>query len=127
MEENYSREEIRQIAKYQSLVCWLFFSSLILLFSSALLIGAFPRNLVAIARLVLFVFFLVYYYKLGKALKLPRFFLYIIGFFIPLVNLLVILTLLGRATKILKAQQIRVGLMGANQKDLKKYLGEMPS
>ncbi len=59
-------------------------------------------------------------YKLAKALQLSTVasVLYLIAMFIPLVSLICLLILNGRATRALKEAGIRVGLMGAKPSTL---------
>lgn len=57
-------------------------------------------------------------YNMGKTLKLPNTWLWVIGTMIPLVGLIVLLIMNSKATSTLQSAGVRVGLMGANMKDL---------
>ena len=59
-------------------------------------------------------------YKLATAVRSSAAWVYIILAFIPLVNLIALLILNGKATKTLKANGIKVGLMGARMADFDK-------
>jgi hypothetical protein len=107
----YSKKDLLEIAKHQKIICWLF---LIILIGLIFPVISLVAHLIAI--------FFVYY--LTKALKLPRPWLYAIGIFVPLVSLIVLLTVIRKATKALRLNNIRVGIMGANKKDLDKLLTE---
>lgn len=130
----YSAEELKKIAKYQSLVCWfLLFSILLNIFVFFIRIvgevdpGTQPLEAVLMAiitycqlftRIAVLIAMVVWYYKLAKSLKGKAPFLVIPLLFLPLINLLVVAHLVGKATRVLRAHNIRVGLMGARKEDL---------
>ncbi len=57
---------------------------------------------------------IVFVYHLAKGLKEKRPLLYVIGMLLRLVNLIILLVLISKATKTLKANGFKVGLMGAD-------------
>jgi hypothetical protein len=64
--------------------------------------------------------FCVYY--LARALKIDHPGLYVLGVFIPIVSIFVLLRVIQKATKVLRAQNIKVGIMGASKIELDRYL-----
>jgi hypothetical protein len=66
------------------------------------------------------IIYLVFVYLLAKALKL-RAWLWTVFMFLPLVNLVVLLWLNGKAVYVLRSQGIAVGLTGAKRAALKKF------
>jgi len=59
-------------------------------------------------------------YKLAGAVRSSTAWIYIILAFIPLIGLLALLHINGKATKILQANGIKVSLMGARMTDIEK-------
>jgi hypothetical protein len=57
-------------------------------------------------------------YRMGKALNLPNTWLWVVGTMIPLVGLIVLLIMNGKATEKLRKAGIPVGLMGAKMSAL---------
>lgn len=108
----YNKTGIKDIAKFQKLICWLFLIMIIGLIFPIITLGA---NIVAI--------FCVYY--LARALKVNHPGLYVLGVFIPIVSLFVLLNVIQKSTKVLRSQNIKVGVMGANKKDLNKFLNSI--
>lgn len=58
-------------------------------------------------------------YSLGTSLRMSLVWLYCIGLFIPIVGLLILLVISGKASKVLKAAGVRIGLMGGNADDIR--------
>jgi len=104
----YEKEDIKNIANNQKIICWLFLFMILGIVIPIFLIA----NLVAI--------FYVYY--LARSLKLVRPWAYVIGAFIPLVSLVVLWSLISRSTKILQANNIGVGLMGYKKAELMTFM-----
>ena len=112
----YSNVEILYIAKQQKAVLWLIPISIL-----AYLVGfAIGPHMVPVFVLALGVISLIFIYQLALALKEPAPWVYAILALIPCISLISMLILNGRATSALKAQGIRVGLMGARREDLDK-------
>jgi len=108
-EISYDKGDITNIAKFQKIIRWLFLVMIIGLIFPIITLGA---NIVAI--------FYVYY--LARALKVNRPGLYVLGVFIPIVSLFVLLSVIQKATKVLRVHNIKVGVMGANKGDVKQFL-----
>jgi len=103
----YTNAEVVAIAKKQKAIIWLILASLAAF--------VFPPAWIVIAVVqILFVFQLV------KALKLSAAWVWCIGMIIPLVSLLLLLVLNGKATTAIKGKGVRVGLMGADKAQLEK-------
>ncbi|MBF0252210.1 MAG: hypothetical protein HQL29_00185 [Candidatus Omnitrophica bacterium] len=119
IEQIYEKEDIKNIAKYQKLICWLFLFIIIGYLSSLIpAVGIVLLPLSIIAGIV--VIFIVY--RLAKALKIKNAWLYAIGMLVPLVKLIVLITVIRDATKVLTAKNIKVGIMGCRKADLAHYL-----
>ena len=112
----YSNVEILYIAKQQKAVLWLIPISIL-----AYLVGfTIGPQIVPVFVLALGVISLIFIYQLALAIKEPAPWVYAILALIPCISLISMLILNGRATSALKAQGIRVGLMGARKEDLDK-------
>jgi predicted neutral ceramidase superfamily lipid hydrolase len=109
-QQKFSNDAIASIAKFQSLICWLIVVTL--------LAYIFLPILTIVTTLVSV--YLVY--SLAKSLGEVRPWVYIIAMFLPLVSLISLVILIQKSTKVLKANNIRVGVMGANKDDLDKFL-----
>jgi uncharacterized membrane protein YeaQ/YmgE (transglycosylase-associated protein family) len=116
----YSDTELLEIARKQKHILRLIGACIIL--TLVPLISAPVAELIA---LVLFPAFLligligaVLIYQLANALKDPTAWLYVLLSFIPYVNCAVLLLLNMRATAVLKANSIDVGLLGAPDHEL---------
>lgn len=114
--ENYTRQNIIDIAKNQKITLWLFLGGMVVSFATPFTSKIF-WYLVGIVMLY-------FIYKLVIALKLKHFWLYIIGMCIPIISLFVLVYLLIRSTNVLKAHSIKVGIMGYKKKSLDEYLGQ---
>ena len=118
---DHSNVEILEIAKQQKTILW--FIPISILGGSILagLLGAtIDPEMVLVVVLALGVISLIFIYQLALALKEPAPWVYAILAMIPCISTIAILILNGRATSALKAQGIRVGLMGARREDLDK-------
>ena len=112
----YSNVEILYIAKQQEAVLCLIPISIL-----AYLVGfTIGPQIVPVFVLALGVISLIFIYQLALAIKEPAPWVYAILALIPCISLISMLILNGRATSALKAQGIRVGLMGARKEDLDK-------
>jgi hypothetical protein len=103
----YNDLETLDVAKHQKNVLWVLVLTLLTFW-------------MPFVSIVTGIFGVVFIYRLAKALKSSLAWLYIVLSFIPFVNLIAVIVLNSRATNVLKAHGIRVGLMGANQEDLSK-------
>lgn len=102
-----NNSEILEVAKYQKNILWLIIVNLL----------TFWMVFVSILTGIIGIIFI---YRLAKVLKSSLDWLYIVLSFIPVVNVIALLLLNRKATVVLRAHGIRVGLMGANQEDLSK-------
>ncbi len=76
--------------------------------------------LLGLPALLAIVAFQIYaLYSLGTSLRMSLVWLYCIGLFIPIVGLLILLVISGKASKVLKAAGVRIGLMGGNADDIR--------
>lgn len=100
----WRKDELMAVAKYQKNIQWLVLANLIAMF-------------IPFATLVTGVIGIYFIYKLAAALRSSCAWLYIILSFIPLIGLLALLHFVGKATQVLKANGIRVGIMGAKMDD----------
>jgi len=103
----YNDSETLEVAKRQKAVLWLIVVNLFTFW-------------IPFASIVMGIIGIVFIYKLAKALKCSLTWLYVVLSFIPLVGLVALLVLNGKATGALRAHGVRVGLMGANKEDLGK-------
>jgi hypothetical protein len=110
-QDPWTKQDLREVAKFQSYIQWLVLANLAAMFIpfATILTG------------LIGVFFI---YKLASALRSSCAWLYIILSFIPLIGLLALLHFVGKATKVLKANGIRVGLMGARKGDFDSIEGD---
>ena len=116
----YSNVEILEIAKQQKTILW--FIPISILGGSILagLLGAIiDPEMVLVVVLAIGFTSVMFICQLALALKKSPW-LYAILAMIPCISTIAILILNGRATSALKAQGIRVGLMGARKEDLDK-------
>jgi hypothetical protein len=102
--------EVFAIAKRQKAIIWLILLS-IPAYAIAMRIPFLPVGIAIIS--------LVFIYKLAVALREDPWMYVILGV-IPCISLIALLYLNSQANSALKARRIRVGLMGANNEDLKK-------
>ena len=101
-------EQVLEIAKRQKQIIWMILLRVIFML--------FPPAALVVALIQVF-----FVYKLAQAIESKAAWLYMILLFIPLVGLITLLMLNGKATKKLKENDVRVGLMGAKEEDLERY------
>lgn len=77
-----------------------------------------------IFRIVVAVLSIYCVFKMGKALGKSTAILYAAGMILPLIGLLLLLVLNGEATRLLKDNNINVGLMGVDKSDLERLQTE---
>ena len=105
---------IERVATGQKLVIW---AILVNITATALQVAVNPLfGLLGLVALVMSVFGVIKLSSgLGSALWARL--IYVLLMILPLVNLITLLILNGRATKVLRANGYKVGLMGASKKD----------
>ncbi len=108
----YTDAEILDIAKNQKAILWLIVAN----------IGAYAAagSLTVIPIFIVAILSLVVIYKLAVALRASAPALYVVLGLIPCISLIALVVINSQATTALKSRGIRVGLMGANEGDLKK-------
>ena len=102
----YSKGEIIQIARKQKILCWLLLGLLIGFLLKSTFI---ERDILSIFQFLL----IIIAYQLLVALRTKWPFIYLIGMIVPEVSVIITLYLNLLSAKILKANKINVGLMGA--------------
>ena len=100
--------DILEVANRQKQILWMILISI-------------PATFIPFATLVTGVIQIYFIVKLAKAVGSSMAWLYAVLAFLPLIGLIALLRLNGKATKILKDNGVAVGLMGANSDDLKKF------
>jgi hypothetical protein len=105
--EQYSTAEIVAVAKKQKAIIWLIPVSL-------------AGFLFPPAWIVMDVVQIVFVYQLAKSLKLGDAWAWCIGMIIPVVSLILLLVLNGKATAAIRGKGVKVGLMGADKAQLEK-------
>ena len=109
----FTKDELRHIAKSQNLLMWSVLAGF-----SAFFVAHIP--LLGLPLVLAIVVFEIYaLYTLGTALRLPLVWLMCVGMFIPCVSLIILVLVSARASTILKAAGVRVGLMGGRAEDIK--------
>jgi hypothetical protein len=117
----YSEPDLLQIAKYQKRILWLILIILILI---PFMLR--PGVEAAFALSIFGVYFLV---RLSRALKTSTPLLVVFGILmlIPYVSFILLGLEDGRATRVLRKNGIKVGLMGAKKDDIKRIRGSLES
>jgi hypothetical protein len=80
--------------------------------------------LIVVGRLAVLGLCIFGVYAMATALRKKMAVLYALGMLVPLVGLLVLLSLNSEAMSLLKAHGIRIGLMGANRDDVRRYVSQ---
>ena len=109
----FTKDQLRLIAKNQNLLMWAVLAGFGAFFIAHIPILGLPLVLAIV------VFEIYALYQLGTALRLPLVWLMCVGMFVPCVSLIILLLVSGRASKILKAAGVRVGIMGGHAEDIK--------
>lgn len=104
--KEFSNAEILEIAKYQKWILWTVLASLVAIF-------------IPYALLFTSIVSVILVYQLAKALRSPNDIGYAIAAILPIIGIIALLVINGRATRTLRNHEISVGLMGARKKDLK--------
>lgn len=118
--------EVRSIGIAQRQLIKAFLSAIVIVFGGLILLGVFGLGDRVVQFLVLLVFYamaavmMVCIYRLSAALGygLTRRILYTAAMVLPYINVFIILSASNDATRALRRQGIRVGLMGARISDL---------
>lgn len=103
-QEQRTKQDLMEVAKWQKNIMWMIPLSL-------------AAMLIKYATIVTGIIQIYFIYKLAVAVRSSAAWAYIILAFCPFVGLLALLHINGKATKILKANGIKVGLMGARMAD----------
>ncbi len=113
----FSNEELYQLGCNQRKMIFLFLFALISGF-----LWMVTGILVGIIQLIFTVLMLVFLYQVGCSLKIrgPILIVLLLLMFVPLISLIVLVSVNARASGILQANGISVGLMGASKTELEK-------
>ncbi|MGL5095286.1 MAG: hypothetical protein ACRDD1_06840 [Planctomycetia bacterium] len=103
----WTNAEIVEVAKRQKQILWMILLSIVAIF-------------IPFATIVTGIIQVFFIYKLAIAVRSKAAWVYIVLAFIPLVGLLALLSINGKATKILQSNGLKVGLMGARSADVKR-------
>ena len=106
-QEQWTKQNLMEVAKYQKNIQWLVLANLVAMFIPG-------------ATIVTGIIGIYFIYKLADALRSSAAWVYIIFSFIPLVGLIALLQINGKATETLQDNGIKVGLMGARMADFDK-------
>ncbi len=103
-QENWTKQDLMEVAKQQKNILWMILISFVAMFipGATIISGAIQ------------IYFL---FKLATAVRSKAAWLYIILAFIPLVGLIALLVINGKATTTLRENGINVSLMGAKMAD----------
>ncbi len=115
-ETGFSKEELRHICWAQNLLMWAVLANIV----GALLIKVLPFVGLVIAVGIL-AYILYALCQLTYALRFPVWVMLLLclTMCIPIISLLVLVIVSGRASKVLKAAGVRVGIMGGKIEDIK--------
>lgn len=103
--KGYTNQETYKVGTNQKAIIWLVLASFIAFF-------------IPYAPIVVGIICIVFVYRLAKALKLSLAWLWALSQILPFISIICLLVLNHKATSILKAKGIRVGLMGARSEQL---------
>jgi hypothetical protein len=102
--QGWTKIDLIEVAKWQKNIMWMILISLVAMF-------------IPYATIVTGIIQIYFIYKLAAAVRSSAAWLYIILAFVPLIGLLALLHINGKATKTLQANGVTVGLMGARMAD----------
>lgn len=130
-ESEWMPAAVVEVGKWQKYLIWLILFqviSIVLFFA----LGAGAKGigvdaiglLLMVARVVLTAFSLYCVYQMAKSLRKGAAIIYTLGMFLPFISLLVLAHLSAEATRILQANGVHVGIMGADQSDLERLIAE---
>ena len=110
-QEQWTKQDLIEVATRQRvIICWMIPICLV-------------TSFIPIVPAIIQIYFI---YKLAVALRSSVAWLYIVLAFIPLVALISLLVINGKATKRLQQNGIKVGLMGARMEDFDKIPDVQP-
>ena len=104
-QDQWTKAELLEVAKHQKNILWMFLISIV-------------ASFIPLATIVTGFVMVFFIYKLAKAIRSTNVWLYIVLAFFPLLNVVALVRVNGKATKILESNGIKVGLMGASLKDI---------
>ena len=103
-QNQWTKQDLLNVAKHQSYIQWLVLANFVAMF-------------IPFATILTGIIGIFFIYKLASSLKSACAWVYIILSFIPLIGLLALVHLIVEATKVLRANGISVGVMGARMAD----------
>ena len=106
--------DVLTVAKAQKGILWCVIAAIVIYFLGFAVAQAF--NILTLPLAVVEIYFA---YKLLVALKSRYWVLWLIGMMIPILSIILLLVLNDRATKSIRAQGYKVGLMGAHLEEIK--------
>jgi ABC-type glycerol-3-phosphate transport system permease component len=101
----WTKQDLLEVAKFQKYIQWLVLAYLVAMF-------------IPFGQLIVGVVGIYFIYKLAVALRSSFAWLYIVAMFIPIIGLLALLHIVVGATRILRTNGVRVGIMGAKLEDI---------
>lgn len=112
MATEFTKAEVHEVGKRQKTILWLLLASIVahVVFQPALIL----TGLLCV----------VFIFKLAKAEKSKAAWVWAILAFLPILSLIALLVVNGRATRILRDAGLKVGVMGANKQQLESLLTE---
>ena len=111
VQEQATKQELIEVAKRQKQNLWMILITFVAMFVAMI---------IPYATIVTGIIQMYFIYKLATAVRSSAAWVYIVLAFIPFVGLLGLLHINGKATKMLQASGIKVGLMGVNMADFDK-------
>lgn len=105
--QEWTKADLMEVAKWQKNIMWMILISLVAMF-------------IPFATIVTGIIQIYFIYKLAAAVRSSAAWLYIILAFIPLIGLLALVHINGKATKTLQANGVKVGLIGARMADFER-------
>ena len=114
MKQKFTGPEAAEVGRLQKWILLLVLASIcvnVLSFMYVSLLAKFLSVVVSLVGLVLV-------YRLASALRQQPAWLWALLALIPLISLIILLSLNGQATGVLRSKGVRVGLMGANGRDI---------
>ncbi len=115
----YTDAQVLTIAKKQKILLWLILASIAVLFARIFGIG---HVIWSLMQLSINIINLVFIYQLATALNLRTGLVWgvVVAMLVPIVNIILLLAVNGKATGIIRGKGIKVGLMGADKAQLIK-------
>jgi len=112
----FTKQELFEIGKRQRRINLIFLSLLILVLVSLNIRTSYCNMVIVVsAQIIIGIFAIFQVFYLAKALKYPRPWLWIIGMFVPVIKAICLLAISHNATKTLKANGVKVGIMGPDK------------